>query len=419
MSASASPAKGWYARHWHWCVLGLLLLGTFLNYLDRQTLSLAIEPISAELGLDVVQRGRLLAAFVYSYAFSHLFIGFILDRVRDLRRFFLFMVAGWSLATMAVGWANSYSSMLWLRCALGVFEAANFPLGFLLISRLFPPRQKAFAVGVLTSGAILATLVAPKTVIYFSTHHDWRWAFIFCGTLGLIWLLPWWRVFREPEKRAAYWPQPTAQTAKPRTLHLRDVIGRRAFWAVAGVGVGIIPGLYFMTQWLPSYFTLEWKQDFNQALGNRLMLIYLMQDAGSLIGGLLVWWLAGRGQPLMRSRKIVIATAYGCTLPILALPSLTSVNQVVAAAGIYIFGLAMWMSIHGAFKQEVNRAQVGAVAALIGCLETGFAAFVVGRVGEMVHAAGGFVGVFALLGGFLAFAAICGLFLIRQRDLEP
>ncbi len=416
---SEPAATGWYARHWHWCVLGLLFLATFLNYLDRQTLSLAIEPISAELGLDVAERGRLLAAFVYAYALSHLFIGFMLDRVRDLRRFFLFMVAGWSLATMAVGWAHGYTEMLWLRCALGVFESANFPLGFLLISRLFPARQKAFAVGILSSGAILATLVAPKTVIYFSTHHDWRWAFLLCGGLGLLWLVPWWLVFREPEKRAAFWPQP-ARAAGPRVsgLRVRDVIGRRAFWAVAGVGVGIIPGLYFMTQWLPSYFTLEWKQDFNQALGNRLVLIYLMQDAGSILGGLLVWRLVSRGRSLLQSRRIVIAAAYACTLPILLLPSLTSVNQVVVAAGIYIFGLAMWMSIHGAFKQEVNRAQVGAVAALIGCLETGFAAFVVGRVGDMVRAAGGFMGVFVLLGVFLAFAAICGLFLIRQRDLD-
>ncbi len=418
MSESAAPADGWYARHWHWCVLGLLFLATFLNYLDRQTLSLAIEPISAELGLDVAQRGRLLSAFVYAYAFSHLFIGFILDRVRDLRRFFLFMVAGWSLATMAVGWAESYSSMLWLRCALGVFEAANFPLGFLLIARLFPSRQKAFAVGILSSGAILATLVAPKTVIHFSTHHDWRWAFLFCGGLGLLWLIPWWLVFRDPAKRAAFWPLPVGATAGHEGLRLRDVLGRRAFWAVTGVGVGIIPGLYFMTQWLPSYFTLEWKQDFNQALGNRLVVVYLMQDAGSIVGGLLVWRLASRGLALVRARKVVIAAAYVCTLPILLVPSLTTINQVVAAAGVYIFGLAMWISVHGAFKQEVNRAQVGAVAALIGCVETGFAAFVIGRVGEMVRAAGGFVGVFALLGVFLAFAALCGLVLIRRRDLE-
>ncbi len=86
--ALSTPPRNWYERTWRWWVLGTLFLATFINYFDRQTLSVAIEPISEEFGLDNAGRGKLLAAFVYSYAFSHLFIGILLDRVRNIRLFF-------------------------------------------------------------------------------------------------------------------------------------------------------------------------------------------------------------------------------------------------------------------------------------------------------------------------------------------
>jgi MFS transporter, ACS family, hexuronate transporter len=173
-----------------------------------------------------------------------------------------------------------------------------------------------------------------------------------------------------------------------------------------------------MTQWLPSYFTLEWKLPYDQALGNRLVLIYLMQDLGSILGGLVAWFLIGRGIPVLRARKLVIAFAYLCTLAVLLLPAVKTVNGVVVVAGIYIFGLAMWISNHGAFKQEVRRRHVATVAALVGFIETGFAAFVVDRVGSMTRAAGGFAAVFVLLAGFLTFAFFCAIFLIRPRWME-
>lgn len=77
-----------YENNWRWWVLGTLFLATFLNYFDRQTLGTAIDPISEEFGLDNAQRGQLLSAFVFTYAFTHLFIGLIIDRISNIRSFF-------------------------------------------------------------------------------------------------------------------------------------------------------------------------------------------------------------------------------------------------------------------------------------------------------------------------------------------
>ncbi|MBV5342319.1 MFS transporter [bacterium] len=94
-----------YKKNWRWFVLGTLFLATFLNYFNRQTLGTAIDPISKEFGLNNEMRGNLLAAFTLTYALTHFFIGIIVDRVRNLKLFFAFMVIGWSMSSLLVAFA--------------------------------------------------------------------------------------------------------------------------------------------------------------------------------------------------------------------------------------------------------------------------------------------------------------------------
>jgi ACS family hexuronate transporter-like MFS transporter len=384
-------ADGWYARNWRWWVLGTLFLATFLNYFDRQTLSVAIEPISQEFGLGSVERGKLLAAFVYAYAFAHLFIGFVIDRVRNLRWFFPAMVLGWSLSTVLVGLAERYTHILYLRYALGVFEAANFPLCLLLIARVFPPHQRSLAAGIFNSGAVFATLAAPKLVIYFSTNYTWRYSFFVTGALGVLWLVPWLLIFRD-EKVPASAPVAARGEFEPSTRLFGP-----GFWSIAAIGVGLLPGWYFMSQWLPSYLTQSLGLAYDQALGNRLTLIYFTQDLGLWLGGGAVWWFTRRGFSVLRSRKMVIVAGYVLMMSILLLPRLESVGAVLAVLCVYVFGLAAWQANQQAFKQDVSPARVATVAALVGFAETVSSAFLVEKVGEVVQRTGGFNAIFGLL----------------------
>ena len=421
MSSPTTPLPGreiggtWYARNWRWCVLATLFYATFLNYLDRQTLSVAMEPISREFDLDNRQRGELLAAFIFVYAFCHLFVGLVLDRIRSFRWFFPAMVLGWSAVTMAMAWSNSHQSLLWLRYLLGVFESVNFPLCYLIIARIFPPAQWALACGIFKSGAVAATLVAPKLVIYLSSVADWRVSFIFIGALGLTWVVPWLLIFRHPEKRSQFWPKPAVEGAVSRSgAEVREILGSRNFWGVLITGLAIVPGLYFTSQWLPSYFTQVWKLDYSQTLGNRLVLVYLMQDFGLWVGGGLSWWLSRRGLPVFRARKVVICGAFVLTMSMMFVPQLRSFEHAVVVLCVYVFGLGCWIANMGAFKQSVHRTRIGTVTAWVGFAETGFAAFIVARIGGFVQGHGGFDSVFLLLASFLVVGVCSVLFVLRD-----
>ncbi|NJO00548.1 MAG: MFS transporter [Bacteroidia bacterium] len=339
--------QSWYNKNWRWWVLGTLFLATFINYFDRQTLGTAIEPISQEFGLDNVRRGQLLSAFVFTYAFTHVFIGLIIDRIRNIRSFFPIMVVGWSLSTMWVGWAQSYEVLLGLRYLLGFWEAVNFPICLMIIARIFPAKERSLAAGIFASGAFLATLSAPYFVIYVSSHYNWRLSFVLAGALGLAWLIPWLLIFRHPEKRSLHWPDrrassPDAQPARSLASigqSYLSVLKSPGFWGVALLGLGIIPSLYFATQWFPSFFTQALHHPYDQSLARSLSIIYFMQDVGLWVGGAIVLGLSKRGISILKSRKIVIAGAYVLMLSILLSPQMQSVTANVVIFCVYVFGI--------------------------------------------------------------------------------
>ncbi len=406
-----------FDRQWRWWVLATLFFATFLNYLDRQTLSSAADPICLEFGLDNVQRGRLLATFVYAYAAAHLFIGPLIDRVQNFRLVFPVFVLGWSASNLAIGFARDYPTLLGLRAMLGFWEAANFPICLLLISRIFPARERVLANGIFYSGAVMATLVAPKLVIYFSTQHHWRWAFMFTGALGLLWVPPWLLVFRHAARRAAAWPT-TESAARAATHERATVILRRpAFWGVILVGMGIIPGLYFMTQWLPSYLTQTWKIPYNQALGDRLVIISLCQDLGMWAGGGAVLALSHRGCSLLAARRWVILSGYALMMGMLGLSSAPSVNTAVALLCLYVFGLGAWLANQQAFKQDIVRGRVATVVGFVGFAETMVSAFVVDKIGGVAQHTGGFGAVFVLFAALFTFALAMVFVFMRSRWL--
>ena len=415
--------NSFYIRNWRWFVLGTLFLATFLNYFDRQTLGTAIEPISREFGLDNILRGNLLAAFTLTYALTHFFIGAIVDRIRNIRFFFPVMVIGWSLSTLLAGFVDTYKHLLWLRYLLGFWEAVNFPICLLIISRIFPAGERSLASGIFASGAFLATLTAPPFVIYFSNEFNWRYSFIISGTAGLLWLVPWLLIFRHPESRSEQWNQRLNSNrsgfkntrARDYIKDYAEVLRKPGFWGVALIGLGLIPCLYFATQWFPTYFTQGLGHEYNQALSFRLSLIYFMQDIGLWIGGAIVLWLSSKGFSIITSRKIVITAAWLFMLPVLLLTYFSSVTISVLILALFVFGIGAFLGNQHAFKQDVVISKVATVAALVGFIETGFTFLVLRRIGVITSETHGFAPVFLLLAGLATLSLLIVYVFIKPK----
>ena len=62
------------------CVLTLLAVSVFSNYIDRGNLSIAAPLLKGELGISASQLGVLLSAFFWTYTALLFFSGWLADR---------------------------------------------------------------------------------------------------------------------------------------------------------------------------------------------------------------------------------------------------------------------------------------------------------------------------------------------------
>lgn len=397
-----------------WAILFTLFLATFLNYFDRQTLGTAIEPIAKTFALSNVQRAELLAAFTLTYALTHLFVGGIIDRLRRVKWFFAGMVLAWSASTLLVAFAQDFKQLLALRYLLGVWEAVNFPICLMIIARIFPASERSLASGIFASGAFLATLAAPPVVVYFSTYYDWRYAFLIAGVLGGVWLLIWGLFFDDALIAQPHSPRTFSDTMQS----YRQVLAKRGFWAVALIGLGIVPSLYFATQWFPTFFVQGLGQALDQSLSFKLSLIYFMQDVGLWAGGWVVMWLAQRRGNTLAARKLVMSVAFVLMMGILLVPQVKSVEACVVLLAVYVAGIGMFLGNQHAFKQDVLPQQVGTVAALVGFIETGFTFFVLRKIGTLTDQTTDFSPVFGLLASLAIFAIVIVYVFVKPKNFE-
>ena len=80
-----------------WTLIGLLTTATFINYLDRGSLAVALPVMSRELGLGPAEQGIALSAFFWTYTAMQIPMGRLVDRF-SIKRLYTVCFALWSLA---------------------------------------------------------------------------------------------------------------------------------------------------------------------------------------------------------------------------------------------------------------------------------------------------------------------------------
>lgn len=184
-----------------WTVVVLLLVAYIVAVMDRQILSLLVQPIRADLGITDTQVSLLHGfAFVITFTVLGVFFGRIADRGNRRNLIVIGMIV-WCFATVACGLARNFTELFVARMAVGVGEAALSPAAYSLIADYFAPQKRGRAMGVYTmatfmgSGvamiagalAILSTMGANEVhVPLLGMMANWKAAFIIVGLPGLL-----------------------------------------------------------------------------------------------------------------------------------------------------------------------------------------------------------------------------------------
>ena len=197
VAAYPSPLKARLA-------LGLLTLAYVLSFIDRQILSLLVEPMKRDLALTDVQVSLLQGlAFASIYCVAGLPLGSAADQF-SRRNIIIVGVAFWSVMTSFCGVVRSYTALLLCRAGVGVGEATLSPSAYSMLSDYFPARRLPAAMSFynlgpavgsglayMLGGVVLAVAGSAQSVSIWFLHNlrPWQVTFLVVGALGSIVIL--------------------------------------------------------------------------------------------------------------------------------------------------------------------------------------------------------------------------------------
>ncbi len=336
MSGAPPSPMGRY----RWVVCSLLFLATTVNYVDRQILALVKEFLDRELGWTNEQFGMVNSAFQGAYAVGLLAFGWFVDRYGTKIGYAVSIVL-WSLAAVAHAAVGSVRGFFVARMGLGLSEGGNFPSAIKAVALWFPKRERAFATALFNSGTNVGAIIAPALIPPIALTLGWRWAFIFAGAAGFLWLLLWLPFYDEPDRRKGLSAAELAHIhsdadeapAGGAPLGWLGALRHRSTWAFVVAKFMTDPVWWFFLIWLPDFFKKTRGLNIKQSWVH-LVTIYAIVTVLSIAGGWLTGYLNQRGWSVTRARKTGMFLYALCVLPILLV---TRVGDVPA---VLLIGLA-------------------------------------------------------------------------------
>lgn len=339
----------------------ILLLAYTFSFIDRQILSLLVEPMKRDLDITDTEMSLLQGL---SFALFYTLMGLPLGRVADSksRRG---LIAGsiflWSIMTAACGLAKSYWSLFFARMGVGVGEAGLSPAAYSLIADSVEKKHLAKAISIYTMGIYLGggmALIVGGMVIQWAAEfstislpligeiYAWQAVFLAVGLPGLL-LVPFLFTLKEPKR--------TKAQAEP--VPVGDVVGyfkenkKTVLLHNFGAALASIAG-YGALAWVPSYLIRVHGMTGGE-VGLAFGLIVLFCGAGGVLtGGAIADRLFKKGQVDAKIRVAMWAMILGI-FPTLFYPIVSDLTIVLVLLAISTFFANFMMGLGPAAIQEV------------------------------------------------------------------
>lgn len=199
--ASGNPAAS-SGRSARWYVLGLMVLAYAIMHMDRQIVTLLLEPIKQEFELSDSQLGFLAGlSFAIAFSAAGIPLGLLVDRVHRVR-LLATLITVWSGLTAICGFANSYLMLVLARIGIGAAESGGSPTSSSLIADYFRRKERPLAFGIYHTGTQIGSIIGFAAAAVVAQSYGWRAAFLLAGVPGLLLMLLILSTIREPKRGA-------------------------------------------------------------------------------------------------------------------------------------------------------------------------------------------------------------------------
>ena len=405
-----------YSKNYPWIIVGLLWGVALLNYMDRQMLATmrpAMQIDIAELK-SATNFGYLMAVFLWIYGFVSPVSGVIADKF-NRKWLIVFSLFVWSAVTFAMGFAQTFNQIYWLRAMMGVSEALYIPAGLSLIADYHSSKTRSLAIGIHMTGLYMGQALGGFGATVAATF-SWQATFHSFGIVGILYSLVLIVFLKEKKSRikTVSSDQLITKEKTPLFKGLALLFTNISFWIILFYfAVPSLPG-WATKNWLPTLFAQNLSIPMSQAGPLSTITIAASSFLGVLFGGILSdRWV----QKNMKGRIYTSAIGLALTIPSLLLIGFGhSLFHVVGAALCFGLGYGMFdannMPILCQFVSAKYRATAYGIMNMTGVF---FGAFITDLLGKSSDA--GHLGKdFAMLAGIVLIALAVQLYFLNPKQ---
>lgn len=323
-------------RKYAWYVVAVLFLAYTSSFIDRQIMSLLVEPIKRDLDLNDTQFSLLHG---FAFAIFYTFMGLPLGRLADRKNRKVIITIGiliWSFLTAACGLAKTFFSLFLARIGVGVGEAALSPSAYSIIADLFPKEKRSLPTGMYSMGVFfgaglafilggyvvqLASGAADIVLPHLGTIRPWQLTFFIVASPGLLVVLLMLTV-TEPARHEVVRLSGEDDDSHSIRATLRYVSQHKRLYFSVVVGFALLATCsYGFFTWAPSFLirTYGWEaSNAGYAFG---LLVLTFGTGGTLLGGVWADYLFVRGRQDANMRVALYAgvgiLVFGCASPLM------------------------------------------------------------------------------------------------------
>ncbi len=218
----SESSERWTPSHNPWLIAAAVMLATFMEVMDTSVAAVSVPYIAGSVSATYNEATWVLTSYLVANAVMLPSSAWFARRF-GRKRFLMFSVAVFTVASFACGIAPSLGFLLVARAIQGAGGGALQPLSQAILMESFPPEKQGQALGMFAMGVVVAPVIGPALGGYLTDAISWRWAFYINIPVGILALLLQSKLLEDP---------PYISQAKPGRLDSIG-LGLLAIWAGA------------------------------------------------------------------------------------------------------------------------------------------------------------------------------------------
>jgi len=165
-----------------------VMMATVMQALDTTIANVALPYMQGSLSTTQDQVNWVLTSYIVAAAIMTSPLGWMATRF-GRKKLFIVCAAGFTIASMLCGAAQSIEQMVAFRLLQGIFGAALVPLSQTVMLDIYPPAQRGSAMAIWGMGVMLGPIMGPTLGGWLTDSYSWRWVFFVNLPFGVLTVL--------------------------------------------------------------------------------------------------------------------------------------------------------------------------------------------------------------------------------------